>query len=87
MQKKLLLKILFKVNIIYIYEELKKVKFKKLWIDEIRTNIIDLYEDKNEEIIIKNSSYLFNPKISVIIPIYNSIKYLNDCLNSIVNQT
>jgi len=28
-----------------------------------------------------------NEKISVIIPIYNSEKYLNRCLNSIINQT
>ena len=28
-----------------------------------------------------------NPKISVIIPVYNVEKYLSECLNSIVNQT
>ena len=28
-----------------------------------------------------------NPKISVIIPVYNVEKYLNRCLDSIVNQT
>ena len=27
------------------------------------------------------------PKISVIIPIYNSEKYLEECLDSILNQT
>ena len=27
------------------------------------------------------------PKISVIVPIYNSEKYLQECLNSIVSQT
>ena len=28
-----------------------------------------------------------NPKISVIIPVYNVEKYLSECLDSIVNQT
>ena len=27
------------------------------------------------------------PKISVIIPIYNMEKYLKECLNSVINQT
>lgn len=29
----------------------------------------------------------FNPKISIIILVYNTEKYLNKCLNSIENQT
>ena len=28
-----------------------------------------------------------NCKVSIIIPIYNSEKYLRDCINSIINQT
>ena len=28
-----------------------------------------------------------NPKISVIIPVYNVEKYLSECLDSIINQT
>ena len=28
-----------------------------------------------------------NPKISVILPVYNVEKYLSECLDSIVNQT
>lgn len=27
------------------------------------------------------------PKISVIIPVYNTEKYLNQCISSITNQT
>ena len=28
-----------------------------------------------------------NPKVSVIMPIYNSEMYLEECLSSIINQT
>ena len=28
-----------------------------------------------------------NPKVSVIVPVYNNEKYLNECINSIINQT
>lgn len=28
-----------------------------------------------------------NPKISVIVPVYNSEKYLNKCLDSLIYQT
>ena len=27
------------------------------------------------------------PKVSVIIPVYNEEKYLQECLNSVINQT
>ena len=41
--------------------------------------------------ICKNSNpilrYLINPKISVIIPVYNSEKYLKKCIDSLINQT
>lgn len=28
-----------------------------------------------------------NPKVSIIIPVYNTEKYLEQCLESIINQT
>ena len=30
---------------------------------------------------------LDNPKISVIIPVYNTQEYLSECLDSLINQT
>ena len=35
----------------------------------------------------KFKCYFFQPKISILVPIYNVEKYLRQCLNSIVNQT
>ena len=35
----------------------------------------------------KFSFHFFHPNISIIIPIFNINKYLNQCLNSIINQT
>ena len=37
--------------------------------------------------IIKSKKYIENPKISVIIPVYNVEKFLRECLDSVVNQT
>ncbi len=37
--------------------------------------------------IILQNSINFIPKVSVILPVYNTEKYLKDCLNSIINQT
>ena len=34
-----------------------------------------------------NEQFYYKPKISVIIPIYNTEQYLKDCLDSIMNQT
>ena len=28
-----------------------------------------------------------NPKVSVIIPVYNTEQYLRECLDSVINQT
>ena len=37
--------------------------------------------------IIKSENHIENPKISVIIPVYNVEKYLRECLDSVINQT
>ena len=37
--------------------------------------------------IIKNKKHIENPKISLIIPVYNVEKFLRECLDSVVNQT
>ena len=37
--------------------------------------------------IIKSEKHIENPKISVIIPVYNVEKFLRECLDSVVNQT
>ena len=34
-----------------------------------------------------NISIDFYPLISVIVPVYNTVKYVNKCINSIINQT
>lgn len=51
----------------------------------VKNNSVDDYLKIKEKYFIDESDTSL--KISVIIPIYNSEKYLNDCLGSVVNQT
>lgn len=44
-------------------------------------------EADTQAIIIHENNIEYAPKISVIIPVYNTEKYLHQCLNSVVNQT
>ncbi len=41
----------------------------------------------NEVKILKRADLKFEPKVSVVVPVYNVEKYLEQCLNSIANQT
>ncbi len=51
------------------------------------------YNKKNKNVkktvkkIYKNTNLIKNPKISVIIPVFNSSKWLKECLSNVINQT
>ncbi|MFM6453778.1 MAG: glycosyltransferase [Planktothrix sp.] len=32
-------------------------------------------------------NFSYTPEISIILPTYNRANYLNDCINSVINQT
>ena len=64
-----------------IYKKIKYILNSELEQIENRNEV-----DKNLFHIIEQKLFCI-PKVSVIITIYNSEKYLSDCLNSIINQT
>lgn len=43
--------------------------------------------DKPEEFSITKHEKVLNPKVSIIIPVYNVEKYIDDCIISIINQS
>ena len=50
--------------------------------------LLDYGDEITSEIYINTLSYnILNPKISIIIPIYNSEEFLEECLNSLLMQT
>ncbi len=57
-----------------------EIKFFKYLIDYKKEIAFDIYI--NSKIYDKN-----NPKISIIIPVYNTEKYLEECLNGLIYQT
>ncbi|MEE0942222.1 MAG: glycosyltransferase [Methanobrevibacter sp.] len=82
------------------YSEFLKAPVKKWEIDARFTRELDCSYDKYH-VLIKNSngngtitfelegygSDMLKPKISVVMPVYNSSKYLNQAIDSILNQT
>jgi len=71
------------IKILLNYIIVKKISIIKL-IFIFLSIFINFFSDYLSEIII----YILNEKkISVIIPIYNTEKYLVECLNSVINQT
>jgi len=75
-----------------IYEILKTEIYFKEYFNNFEIKFFEYLKNYKKEIafdIYINSKIYdkINPKVSIIIPIYNSEKYLEDCLNSLINQT
>ena len=75
-----------KLGIDMIPSNLISADFYEKYLNNLYFKHINLINEKFEVNIIKNSSYMFNPKVSVIISIYNIEKYIIQCLSSIINQ-
>lgn len=53
-----------------------------------RNPYFNIYNDlKNKEVIELCKTKVDNPKFSIIIPVYNTVKYLPKCIESVLNQT
>ena len=61
-------------------------KYEK-YIDNIYFKHLNTVNENYEIIIIKEGNYLFKPKVSIIIYIYNIEKYIIQCLESITKQS
>ena len=61
-------------------------KYEK-YIDNIYFSQLNMINKTYEIKIIKKANYVFKPKVSVIISIYNIEQYIIECLDSISNQT
>src|SRR5690606_6814277 len=69
--------------------------FRKIWglsYEEFATLTYETYMEKMNKKISDNKYSTKNeeclqPKVSVIVPCYNSSRYLRECMDSIINQT
>ena len=75
-----------KLGIDNIPSNLISEEFHEKFLNHFYFKHINMINEKFEVNIIKNVNYLFNPKVSVIIPVYNVEKYIIKCLDSIINQ-
>ncbi len=83
---------------ILVYEKLKREGFRNLeidlipkinykFLDNIYFSQLNMINKTYEIKIFKKSNYVFKPKVSIIISIYNIEQYIIECLDSISNQT
>lgn len=63
------------------YDEAKSLLGSK-FVESSKLNSADQIKDE----IFEYQPYLDSPKVSVIIPIYNTEKYLKECIDSVINQ-
>ena len=75
-----------KIGIDTIPSDLISEEFHENYLNHFYFKHIYEVNEKYEVTIIKNANYLFKPKVSVIIPLYNLEKYIIKCLNSVINQ-
>ncbi len=75
-----------KLGIDNIPSNLISEEFHEKFLNHFYFKHINMINEKFEVNIVKNVNYLFNPKVSVIIPVYNVENYIIKCLDSIINQ-
>ena len=75
-----------KLGIDIIPSNLISQEFHEKYLNHLYFKHINLINEKLKVHIIKKTNYLFKPKVSVIIPVYNLEKYIIKCLDSIIKQ-
>ena len=75
-----------KLGIDIIPSNLISQEFHEKYLNHFYFKHINLINEKFEVHIIKKTNYLFKPKVSVIISVYNVEKYIMKCIDSIIKQ-